>query len=700
MSLTIKTNISSLITQGSLTNSTNKLNQAIERMSTGYKLNHAKDNAANYSISTNMSTKINAYQVAEDNTSMGLDLVQTASSTLEQMGDLTTHLRALATQANNGTYGTQSIEALTKEANSIVAEINRLQTTAEYNGIKLFTSETDSQSTDAVNSVAAVSNGSVQQSSSSKFISPITRRDTSSMTSLSSVDESTSLTSGTYSISTAEELAKLATMTNNGKIGSGTEFVLANDIDLSAYSSGEGWTPIGDSTNTFQATFDGNGYTISNLYINRPKAYYQGLFGKTDNASLLNIALEDVNVTGTENVGGLVGYANSSTITNCYTTGTVSAKTFWNMCTQGGRSVGGLAGSGSGTITNSYSAGTVTGADDDAGGLIGNVLTNSTVITSCYATGTVTGADAVGGLAGHGNGTITNSYATGTVSGKNYVGGLVGYVNNYTITDCYATGTVSGKNYVGGLVGYVNNHRATITNSYATGDVNGTSEVGGFVGAVTNSNVTIENSYAIGVVTGTSNVGCFVGGVNDSTVLENVYFSETSAQSSGIGSGTPKSGTATEVTAAELDELITQGVLPAYEGYVPPTQLGSGNFILQVGVSADESSQINLTLQGVDISALNNINLKRNDIFETLDGILSKINDQQTNLGATQNRLMSALDEISTQYENLVSSRSTLRDADMADVSSEYIKMQILQQASSTLLATANQTPALALQLL
>ena len=61
---------------------------------------------------------------------------------------------------------------------------------------------------------------------------------------------------------------------------------------------------------------------------------------------------------------------------------------------------------------------------------------------------------------------------------------------------------------------------------------------------------------------------------------------------------------------------------------------------------------------------------------------------------------MSALDEISTQYENLVSSRSTLRDADIADVSSEYIKMQILQNASATLLATANQSPALALQLL
>ena len=61
----------------------------------------------------------------------------------------------------------------------------------------------------------------------------------------------TKLTSGTYSISTAEELAKLAAMTNNGLIGENTEFVLANDIDLSAYSTSEGWTPIGTPSKIF-----------------------------------------------------------------------------------------------------------------------------------------------------------------------------------------------------------------------------------------------------------------------------------------------------------------------------------------------------------------------------------------------------------------------------------------------------------------
>ena len=80
--------------------------------------------------------------------------------------------------------------------------------------------------------------------------------------------------------------------------------------------------------------------------------------------------------------------------------------------------------------------------------------------------------------------------------------------------------------------------------------------------------------------------------------------------------------------------------------------------------------------------------------------MLSIVNAKQTEFGAVQNRLESALDEISIHYENLVSSRSTLRDADIAEVSSEYIREQILQQASATLLATANQTPAIALQLL
>ena len=83
-----------------------------------------------------------------------------------------------------------------------------------------------------------------------------------------------------------------------------------------------------------------------------------------------------------------------------------------------------------------------------------------------------------------------------------------------------------------------------------------------------------------------------------------------------------------------------------------------------------------------------------------VSNLLSKVTSKQTEFGAAQNRLYSALDEITIQRENLISSRSTLRDADIAEVSSQYIQQQILQEASATLMATANQSPAIALQLI
>ena len=94
--LSINTNLSSLIAQRSMKTSTLLLNQAIERMSTGFKVNHAKDNAAAYSIITDMDTKIGAYQVAEDNVAMGLDMLTTATDSLDLIYEKLTRLRDLA----------------------------------------------------------------------------------------------------------------------------------------------------------------------------------------------------------------------------------------------------------------------------------------------------------------------------------------------------------------------------------------------------------------------------------------------------------------------------------------------------------------------------------------------------------------------------------------------------------------------------
>ena len=130
---------------------------------------------------------------------------------------------------------------------------------------------------------------------------------------------------------------------------------------------------------------------------------------------------------------------------------------------------------------------------------------------------------------------------------------------------------------------------------------------------------------------------------------------------------------------------------------------GSNYVTLQVGVNADSYSQIGLefgfSLDGLD--ALREIgNDTTTDFLTQIDNMLATVSAKATEYGAAQNRLESALDEIAIQYDNLVSSRSTLRDADIAEVSSQYIQQQILQQASATLLATANQSPSIALQLI
>ena len=87
------------------------------------------------------------------------------------------------------------------------------------------------------------------------------------------------------------------------------------------------------------------------------------------------------------------------------------------------------------------------------------------------------------------------------------------------------------------------------------------------------------------------------------------------------------------------------------------------------------------------------------NIIETQDAI-KEIANRVTKIGAAQNRVDSALSAIDVQSQNLTSSLSTLRDTDVADESSKYIQAQILQQASATLLATANQTPSIALNLI
>lgn len=137
MALTINTNLGALIVQKNLDDATKALNQSIERMTTGYKINSAADDAAGYAVATKMDTQLSSITVAQDNVAIGSSLLSTAESNYDL---ITTHLqriRDLTEQAANGTYGQDSIDAIVAEINARWEEIDRISANTEYNGIKL-----------------------------------------------------------------------------------------------------------------------------------------------------------------------------------------------------------------------------------------------------------------------------------------------------------------------------------------------------------------------------------------------------------------------------------------------------------------------------------------------------------------------------------------------------------------------------------
>lgn len=136
-SLTINTNIASLTAQRSLSQATGGMNTAMERLTTGFKINSGKDDAAGSAVSTLMEAQISGYDVAEANAAMGLSLLDTAEGVLDIVNSYLQRIRDLTEQAANGTYGTSSMNAIRTEVEQRMLEINRLCEVIDFNGIQL-----------------------------------------------------------------------------------------------------------------------------------------------------------------------------------------------------------------------------------------------------------------------------------------------------------------------------------------------------------------------------------------------------------------------------------------------------------------------------------------------------------------------------------------------------------------------------------
>ncbi len=230
------------------------------------------------------------------------------------------------------------------------------------------------------------------------------------------------------------------------------------------YNGGEGFIPIGNNTTKFTGSYDGDNYEISNLYINRAvsesHSSYLGFFGYANGATFTDITIIDADISGTyyyfdgewtyngsQYIGGLVGYANSTTISACSVSGDIT----------GYKYIGGLIGViySSSTITNCNSSGSVTvnlssSRGGNAGGFTGAIWSADCSVSNSSSTANIVSsssndANYIGGFIGSHDGDIEDCYATGNITGKGFgVGGFVGLIEISTvdISSCYSQVTL------------------------------------------------------------------------------------------------------------------------------------------------------------------------------------------------------------------------------------------------------------------
>lgn len=321
-----------------------------------------------------------------------------------------------------------------------------------------------------------------------------------------------------YIITKAEELAWFRDQVNGGnkkicaKIADNVEVIdlknFCHAADASKKIDEQSWVPIGNSNKPYQGTFDGNGKTITNLYINASQVN-MGLFGYTYGGTIKNLTFEYANVTNTNNYAGvLVGEA------------------FW-----------------------------------------GSTLQNIKISNTCQ----IKGGNYTGGIAGYLDGNAYNCVNYATVQGIKYIGGLCGYYcrTGNSMTACANYGNVTASSLGGGgLVGYFDS--GTIQDCANYGDVKGTERVAGMAGSVTNGKIQNVFSYGnISVTNKTQNVGMAFGysyfGATEGMVA---YYSGAKLTVNGqeqtvkaFGNGKPSEDNATGFTEAQLKSGVVAYLL-------------------------------------------------------------------------------------------------------------------------------------------
>ncbi|MBA3005652.1 MAG: flagellin domain-containing protein [Desulfocapsa sp.] len=725
MALTINTNVPSLNAQRNLGKSQNDLSRSMQRLSSGLRINSAKDDAAGLAISDRMTSQIRGLNQAARNSNDGISLAQTAEGALQETTNILQRMRELAIQSANDTNSASDRTSLQAEVDQLQQEMTRIASSTSFNGKNVL----DGTLNIAQFQVGANANETISFSIPSAQAADLGINSLASTSTPSGTVITTTIPASTTSLFALTPAAAANDTTAGNNVGIQT-LTITNDIssataslsvtaDMSAaeiaalvtpaVTTATGWTATAATTATIGTlSADGNvSFTLtgSGGSVNIPSTAVTSA-----DLSALNTAIDGAFATT-----GIHSTISGNVITLTDSTGAdIKIGDFLNSA--GGTIAASTISLTSGGTDSTTIGGTVTFAGPGSTAVSSNALTGGTfadTITPASTTTTTT-TDALG--------IETATVAAADTDGGNNVEAqilnIVGPEGTRTATiDQNASAKVIANtvNLESAITGVTAQARtlATISGLVSDGTVGITLQGSNATPIPISATVTTDDftslAAAINGQSGKSGITATLSGNKTSITLtqaagydikignythSNDNPADTITITGHEGAGVALAGDAGSVT----DSTVVGGEVTFYSTgtfNVSSTINGGVGSLFDSTAGVANASTLD-SVDDVDISTVEGAS----DAIRTIDGAISQIDTIRGNLGAIQNRFESTISNLQNVSENLSAARSRILDADIAQETSAMTKSNILQQAGVAILAQANQTPQLALQLL
>lgn len=633
----INTNLNSLTVQNNLSKSQSSLQTSLTRLSSGLRINGASDDAAGLSISDRMTAQVRGFTQAARNANDAISLAQTAEGSLAAVGNNLQRIRELALQSANSTNSASDRKALNQEAQQLLAEVQRVATTTQFNGLNLL----DGSFSSAQFQVGANANQTISVSVAGATTSILGSFGGQASASVNSTLNGSAAaawdTSNTISINGVSVGASVAApgITSGSAAAKATAInakTAQTGVSATATTSLTGAAPIGS-----QALASGD-LLINGVQVGPIAAATSNVGQGANAASAINAISNQTGVT-----------ASYSTTTGALT-----------LTATDGRDIKLGAG-------NTADAATVAKIQNATG------LTTTSQGTGTAATAATAGAASVDfGAAGIVGGTnvvvngVTFNFVQGAAASPMVNSSSA--ANTVTVTGDFTT---LGNTDV--LAGAIFDAAFTYAKSHAN---------------TSTALAPLANTVAAGGVVNLADSRVGLAATVGRTVSTTVAGAAASAAAVVGSDGVLASGVGSNPTFA-----ITGGTLSlsSSENF---TLIGTGTGLADAGLTSYQPSLT--TVSTVDISTVDGSNAA----ISILDAAIAQVDTQRASLGASQNRFSATIENLNTSAQNLTAARSRILDADFASETANLSRGQVLQQAGVAILSQANSLPQQVLSLL